>query len=360
MPLYRQFADAWRRHGPTDLEIWLSLLFVFGLLAFLLVRSMWDTKRIEGQQRRGALSRLLAAAREKGLLPEEIDFILNQAKAFSMEIDTSLVQSNVLFNQLAVNILKSSSQTDLPNLNETITLLRSKLGFKPPPRGLALVSTRELPASQMVYLVFTTTLFLEATVRRADELNFEVRLQAGNPRAVVSPGTEVYVFFNRSGDARYAGPCKILSTTSDESGSFVLLSHCDELNRDQRRQDFRIEENRTISIWVMDQYLEESEEPLEEVKDRMPERAVLEDLSGGGASVIYHRKLAVNQGIIIDLDPSNILSLPLLRGTVLRSARRGRVDRWALSVRFEDLRPSEHQKLVGYVFLKERDLLKIA
>ncbi len=360
MPLYRQFADALRAQSATNVEIWLTLSIVLGVILFFSLRSLWLTKGFEIRKRTDTFQRFIAACRHRALSPEETEFLRTNALALGYAVNSSLVQSNAVFDKLAGEVMQRAAQEEIGQYNTEIKALRHRLGFKPPPRELPLSSTRELPVGQLIYVIISSNLFLGARVSYSDELSLKVRLQDGYPRAELKPGMQVYLHLNRTGEARYSGPSNIIQTLSDEEGIYVHLNHCTELRRDQRRRDFRIEENRAIALWVMDEQLAEAGDPIAAIKERIPERAVLEDISGGGASIIFKRQLPAEQSIIINLDPSGSYDLPIARGAILRSERRGRTDRWAHSVRFEDLRPSEHQKIVNHVFLKERDLLKIA
>jgi c-di-GMP-binding flagellar brake protein YcgR len=276
-----------------------------------------------------------------------------------MELEPGLAESNITFDHLSENIINAADERRVIELNAELTKLRGKLGFRPSPRGLALNSTRELSVGQLLYIVPQESKFLECTIDHIDERSLTVKLTAGQPPVGIKNGGEVWIHFNRPGDARYAGKCEILKSPSTETGLYITLKHCADLIRNQRRQDFRIDEFRTICLWVVDPALEDAEDPLEILKDRMPERGSLEDISGGGASIILHRNLPVNQGIYINLDPGETYGLPTARATVIRSIRRGRLDRWALSIRFEDLRPSERQKIIKHVFRREREQVQV-
>jgi c-di-GMP-binding flagellar brake protein YcgR len=68
--------------------------------------------------------------------------------------------------------------------------------------------------------------------------------------------------------------------------------------------------------------------------------------------------LPVNQRLYLNLDPTRSYGLPLVKGSVVRTSRRSGLAAWGISVRFEDLRPSERQAIVRYVFLQEREFMK--
>ncbi len=360
MPLYRQFTEAFNRHRVSDLEIWITLIGLLALGLALIARSMWKQREIKNRRKGDTLRRFIVQCEEIGLFPDEIAFIKAKAKKINFELNSGLMGSNAVFDRFAVSVINSADKKHLQECNTELHSIRNKFGFKPPPRGFPLSSTRELTAGQAIFMILPTDVFLEARVTEVDELSLNLKLQAGYPRASLTPGMQVYLHFNRIADARYSGPSEIIKTNSDERGIFVTLQHCSSLHRDQRRQDFRIDEDRSVSIWVLDEETKDLDDPIRAISKRIPVRAILEDISGGGASIIFERSLPANESIVVNLDPSGNYGLPLIRGTVLRSNRRGRTDKWALSVRFEDLKPSEHQKIVNHVFLKERDLLNIA
>lgn len=358
--MYRQFVEALRNQRASDGEILAVLIFLAGLVLFFILRNLWDKKMSQGRQRTNLRRTFLNACRDKGLLPDEIKLLLCQAELNGIEVDSSLVESNVGFDNYVDHVLKNAQTEAIDELNENLTALRGRLGFRPPPRGFALNSTRELQVGQLIYLTLYGNIFLEVRSESVDETQVSVRLQAGMPPVPIGTGLNALIHFNRTGDARYSGECQILKATSDLDGHHLTLSHCNRLRRDQRRHDFRVDDNRTICLWVVDDQLRKARDPFRLLEDRMPERALLEDISGGGASIIFHRNLPPNQGLFMNLDPGAIYGLPIVRGIVIRSGRRMKMDRWAVSIRFEDLRPSEHQKIVCHVFMQERDELKIA
>ena len=138
----------------------------------------------------------------------------------------------------------------------------------------------------------------------------------------------------------------------------ILLDHGDSLMRNQRRLDFRIEENRTVSLWITDQFLGKAVDPFRLLKRRPPEIALLEDLSCGGASIIFTRELPVHKNVFINLDPLSCYDLPIVKGLIIRTERRGGQNKWVSSVRFESLDSPCKRKLIRYIFMKERNLIK--
>lgn len=359
--MYKAWVEALRNYRASDTEIIIVVLFLVGMIAYFILHNWWDYEKSRVRRTRNALQAFLAICRAKGLIEREMKLIRDYAVKIGQIVDPGLVESNVIFDQFAERVLQTTAGVEKSKVNDCFTDLRYRLGFRPPPRGMALNSTRELPVGQLLYLILPSDKFFEGRIIAIDETRMIVRIWAGMEfHTSVFAEMQVQLYFNRIGDARYTAPCKILKTISDEEGQQVILNHTDRLRRDQRRQDFRVEEDRIISLWIIDRIIEEAEDPIRALEDRIPNRARLEDLSGGGASIIFSRDLPVNQGVFINLDPARLYNLPIVRGTVVRTSSRGRVDRWALSVRFEDLRPSEHQRLVHHIFKLERDQLKIA
>lgn len=359
--MYHAWVEAWNNFRVSDLEIIISISFIVAIVVFFIVHSQWAA--IQDKRRRiyGVARAFRNACRNKGLVVEEMDDFRKYARRVDQPLHAGLVQSNVEFDQFVERVLTSSSPHEMVDLNGFFGSVRHKLGFRPPPRGLALNSTRELPAGQFLYIALPGDIYLEGLVRDVDETILSVRLLANIPLyASLKIGGEVQIYFNRIGDARYTGSCLIRQITTDEEGGFVTLDHCSSLHRDQRRRDFRVEEDRPILLWVLDKKLAKEPDPLRHLDNRMPSRALLDDISGGGASIIFQRDLNPDQVLYVNLDPTHLYELPLVRAVVIRTTQRGKTNRWAISVRFEDLRPSEHQKLLNYVFLRERESLQIA
>ncbi|TKJ39959.1 hypothetical protein CEE37_09490 [candidate division LCP-89 bacterium B3_LCP] len=359
--MYNAWVEAWNNFKISGTELFLCLLFLAVFVLLFAWSGYWVWSKNRRQRVLSILHLFRLACRKKGLAAEEVNTMRKHAKSVGHNLESALLESNIAFDKFISKVVDSGKTERGQEFNEFYAQMRHKLGFRPPARGLALNSTRELPAGQNLYVVLSEDLFLEGYIESIDEINLAVKLLAVVPAYInLTIGQAVQVFFNRSGDARYSGSCDIDSGYSDARGEHIILSHCTELRRDQRRQDFRVEEGRSVSVWVMDDALEQAADPMLIIADRVPIRARLDDISGGGASIIFHRNLQPNQGLMVNLDPAGVYGLPIVKAVVVRSSDRSRTDRWVLSVRFEDLRPSEHQRLINYIFQKERENLQIA
>ncbi|MCX6640332.1 MAG: PilZ domain-containing protein [bacterium] len=359
--MYRSFIEAMHRQQATTGEIMIVVFAVVALVLLILLRNWWEKELTRQFAKRRSRRDFFSACRERDLLPEEIKLLHHLIEQSDSQFDCNIVLSNLVFDHVVNSVIPKVANKDLPQFNTQIARFRLKLGFRPPPRGRPLSSTRELPSGQNVYIALSEEIFLEGAIESVDETMMLVRLEAGTPlHGAIRIGMPVNLYFSRPGDARYSGSAQILRIASNESGHHVILSHCLDVLRDQRRSDFRMEENRTIGIWVADESLENAQDPYNLLLDIIPETARLEDISAGGALVVFRRYIPYSRCIFLNLDPTNALGLPLVRGTVIRVSTRNRLEHWALSVRFEDLRPSERQKIVRYVFTKERAQLKVA
>lgn len=356
----QQFLEALRTYRASTTDIVMVLLGLTALIAYLIFRQRWEQAMARHQRRRLAKTTFLQACRERSLLKEEITLLATGRGAFDPELSLGLLQSNVQFDRFARDQITSAAEEQITRMNSLLTGVRGKLGFRPPPRGLAMNSTRELSFGQLVYLVFPTERFLEASVAEVDETKLVVVVNGNFPRHLpLLTGSPVMIHFNRAGDARYAGSAFVLKTWADEDDVYLTVSHADNLRRDQRRKDFRVDENRAICLWVMPEPAEDSIDDRDKIEDMIPDRASLEDISGGGASIVFKRELPVNQRLYVNLDPTKIYGLPVVKATVIRATRRSGLSSWSLSVRFEDLRPSERQRIVRHVFTQERTFLKV-
>lgn len=355
----QRFLDALRHNRVSNIELLTAVVALAALLLLLIFRSHWQQVLAKTARQRRDRRDFLELCRNRGLARDEIGLLVHYVQAFGQALEPVLAQSNAAFDRFARRIISEANSPEIPRLNHVLSRAREKLGFRPLARGLALSSSRELSPGQRLYLVFSSEQFLEGIVSDVDETKLDVHLltpgAARLPKATSDP---VRVYFSRAADARYSGMGYILKAYSNGDGMFVTLSHLEELKRDQRRQEFRVEENRLAKLWVLHPVDDSAVATERLLESRMPEDATLEDLSGGGASLIFPRELPLNQQIYLDLDPAGLHGLPLVRGSVIRSQRRSGRSNWALSVRFEDLRPSERQRLVHHVFLQERELIR--
>jgi c-di-GMP-binding flagellar brake protein YcgR len=355
----QQFLEALRSYRASSTDVVMVLIGLAALIVYLIFRRRWERAMLRRQRKRQSRAAFLAACSERNLLKDEIMLLARGQGAFNPEMALGLVQSNAMFDNFCHEQLSRAVEDQITRLNAVLTGIRTKLGFRPPPRGLPLVSTRELPAGQFLYLVFPNNQFLEVTVFEVDETKIVVTVNGQIPsRLPLITGVPIMIHFNRVGDARYSGSAFILKTGSDMDDIYLTLNHAENLRRDQRRQDFRVDEHRSIYMWIVEEA--EGGDNVEEIEERIPDRVILDDLSGGGASIIYKRELPVNQRLYLNLDPTNSYGLPLVKGSVVRTTRRSGLAAWAISMRFEDLRPSERQAIVRYVFLQEREFMKTA
>jgi len=356
----QQFLQALRTQRVSELEIAVAVLAILGLAALWIFRSHWQAAMARMAQKRNARRQFVEGCRDRNLSKEELELLLKAMAAQSLELHPDLIQSNFSFDRLARGVINAAHAPDIPRLNFLLTNIRAKLGFRPPPRSLSLSSTRELPPGQQLYIVFENGHFLEGVVSEVDETKLAVYLPAGAtiPIWAYSAGAALRIYFNRSGDARYAGVCYLLKMNLETEAVIAVLCHCEVLQRDQRRQDFRVDEGRRVQVWVVPHIEDITIDPQLLRATRSAEEAMLEDLSGGGASLIFQRELPIHQQVYVNLDGHEMGQLPLARATVIRSQRRSGRGNWAISVRFDDLRPSERQKLIQHVFAREREGMK--
>jgi len=355
----QSFLEALRTNRVSDVELTVAIVVLAALVFFLVLRSRWQERMARFAAKRHDRRDFFELCRLRGLDREELELLTQSAARFDEQLAPGLVESNVHFDCFARRIINEAYAPEIPRLNFVLTRIREKLGFRPPARGLALNSTRELCPGQRLYLVFDGDRFQEGMVSEVDETKLVVQLSAGATSPLPQVSAEpVRIYFNRPGDARYSVSCYILKIHSDIEGLFVTLSHCEALKRDQRRNDFRVDESRSVHVWVVNHFEDAAEQVKDVLRSLIPEEALLEDLSGGGASLIFSRELPAHQQVYINLNGRVGDSLPIVRGTVIRSQARSGRGHWAISVRFEDLRPSERQKLVQHVFTQEREIIR--
>gem|GEM_PF-2927938 len=355
----KEFVHAWNLERASQWEI---LAVLGGITVVLLILALRDHQaRRLTVRAQCALARrdFQILCRERGLAREETELMRAYGRQFGDEILPGLVASNFTFDQFVRHTLKQAEASQIPRLTAVLSNTRSRLGFRPPPRGITLSSTRELAPGQILYLVFSADRFIECMVREVDEIRLRILVEGRVPRTIpLAPGAEVRLHFNRTNDARYTGTGLIRRVEAEDDGIFLTLDHADQLRREQRRQDFRVEQNRSVALWVVPDLEAEDLAPLDVLNHQAPERVTLDDLSGGGASIILRRELPVRQKVYLRLDPTGCYGLPVVGGTVVRSSRRTGLSCWAVSVRFDDLRPSERQKLVRHVFMQEREIAR--
>jgi len=234
--------------------------------------------------------------------------------------------------------------------NEMLTQigsLRKELGFSPLPRGIALSSTRQFNSGDKCVIEILENGRANRNglcwVINSDERQWSISRPEGFQ---VESGTMIRMSMTRHGDAEYAFMAQVRVDLEEE----LILYHTNKLNRTQQRNWLRVDVNLPVNATMM----EESH-----IGDIVSGKIV--DISGGGlrmtlsdrlpkGSMLLLNFVLPGQGQIVDLLVNVVRVADPLDGNPLKIVH---------SVAFADKVDLGHEKIMKYVFEKQRETISI-
>lgn len=221
--------------------------------------------------------------------------------------------------------------------------IRSRLGFSPLPVETPYTTTRQfIPGLRVIVEIPDLSIAATAQVEDVDERRWVLN----NPfdRSVdIRPGMRARLSMTRGGDAEYG-----IETEVDETKDFrISFKHTRRLLRRQLRNWVRIDVNIPVTAVI----------PAREGDARppLPMKGRVVDLSGGGVALRLPVQLQVGSSLLIDFQLNETMMLGILV-EIIRVApiRIGEEQLFQHSVSFKDLPKTSQERIVRYVFEKQR------
>lgn len=167
-------------------------------------------------------------------------------------------------------------------------------------------------------------------------------------KMAVKPGMKLEVSFVSMG-----GRISFATTTTEKvnSGVFIEVEKPLKVDRKELREFFRVEINRTISIFT----LKEDNLSQNFIQDK-EYKVTCMDISGGGAKLISSLPIEKTEVENIQVDFSSIIpNFTTIYAKILRYSKTND-NRFEIGIQFVDLRDSDRDKIIKYVFKRQIEL----
>lgn len=252
-------------------------------------------------------------------------------------------------------ILRSRpSKEELKAKDALISEIRRKIGFHHLPLEHPLVSTRNISMGQ-VGSVFgknsNRPLFRKVTVVDNGPFVFRIQYDVEKEDVVhIGAGHILRFAFARQNDGLYGVQVDVARA---ENAGTIDVYHTLDMRRNQLRQFVRIETALTLKFRLV-----KTPDPLKsEVKLGELIAAKLSDISGGGLSFLYEKSLRLGDIVSLNFDLPGASCAGITGKIVhlsLREAKAGTL--FKNHVQFENIEPRKREKIITYVFEKERQI----
>ena len=267
----------------------------------------------------------------------------------SLQLFEKCLDSEVL------EILQSHpGQEELRAKDELISEIRRKLGFHHLPLEHPLVSTRNISMGQ-IGSVFgrnnNRPLFRKVTVVDNGPFVFRIQYDVEKEDVVhIVAGNSVRFAFARQNDGLYGVEVEVAKA---ENAGTIDLYHTLNMRRNQLRQYVRIETGLTLKFRLI-----KTPDPLKsEVKVGELIAAKLSDISGGGLSFLYEKSLRLGDIVSLNFDLPGASCAGITGKIVHLSLREGKNGAlFKNHVQFVNIEPRKREKIITYVFEKERQI----
>jgi hypothetical protein len=290
---------------------------------------------------------------QKRLTPQEIEILkrIVEAGAVSsadMVFDSSFVYEEALEAFLKANLRQlDKDQTQYALLRG----LRLKLGYSHLPAEIPLSSTRQLEEGMVVNLTDDEGTVRKGRVQDVREQAWALVLESEIP-PTVAVGGAVDLSLLRPGDAEYAVKLPVTATRLGQRT--IFLPHTRAMERKQLRNWVRIDVNIPCRVTVMAR--PESWEPSQGGPSvGMVLEGRLLDLSGGGSCARFTSPIPQGHKLSLNFDLPGT-SLRGVRCEVMRmtSVIRANREDFEHNLKFSDMETAFQEKIVRYVFEKQR------
>ena len=282
----------------------------------------------------------------------------------SMVQRKNLTQPHIVFQSLKIfeecvdaevsSLLENRMEFDEKKWRELFSEMRMKMGFLHLPLEYPLLSTRNISIGQFGSLFSASenkALFRKVSVM--DNTAFSLTLKYNVDKEAIhrlTPGQTVRFAFARQNDGLYGIQAVVVN--ADRAGVIELL-HTLELKRNQLRQYVRIETSLPLSFrLIKTQDSEKSEIKLGETMN-----AKLLDISGGGLSFVLDRSLRLGDVVSLNF---NLPGAPCagVAGKIVHLSLCDTKTKTLFKnhVQFLNIEPRKREKIISYIFEKERHI----
>ncbi len=329
------------------------------LIALLAGITAWEISRADSRKReRQAVGwrYFSELAQGKGLTAVESEILKRIVEAGGLSSADMIFESAHLYEDaLTAYLEKVASRLEKdPTHYVQLRGLRLKMGYARLQPEVPLTSTRQFDPGTPVKIILPGADEGEAVkgvILDVNENSWGLEFEDKALVEKASPGDKLGVFLLRSGDGEYRVHVRIRGLKL--SAGAVYLDHARDLERKQLRNWVRVDVNIPCRVTVIQMHAEFDDSDLP-VRGTVIEGRLI-DLSGGGACARFASPLPRGCRLSLNFDLPGT-SLRGIRADVMRFSvnNRGGRDQFEHNLKFDSLETAAQEKVVRYVFEKQR------
>lgn len=339
-----------------NVTILLILLMAFGTLVVINIHRFLK-KRLEDKKQSATF--FLENKERCHLDDAEAAFLTSLLRHQNVPEPHVIFQSLELFEKCLDSEVREILQSrpsgeDLKAKDAFISEIRRKIGFHHLPLEHPLVSTRNISMGQVGTAFGKNSnrpLVRKATVVENGPFSFRIQYDVEKEDVIrITAGQSLRFAFSRQNDGLYGVQTDV--ARAEQAGT-VDLYHTIDMRRNQLRQFVRIETGLALKFRLV-----KTLDPLKsEVKPGELIAARLADISGGGLSFLYEKPLRLGDVVSLNFDLPGASCAGMTGKIVhlsLREAKGGTL--FKNHVQFVDIEPRKREKIINYIFEKERQI----
>ncbi|MCL2182953.1 MAG: PilZ domain-containing protein [Chitinispirillia bacterium] len=356
VPRGHEIAGRFKWTSPSvGMIICLSAVFVAAI--GMLISLYFNSRRRNSQTAQDASEKMLREGCAKCELTEEEAGALRALAVFVPQRETEahhLLDNQLLFERaLEAHVTRLLRAGASQVQDDLLRSLRRKLGYSVLPSDVPLASTRNIAAGQTVAVSVPGQGLHPrgGQVIRVSEFSMTVKLIDGmNNETVIPPGTQLMLSFLRHGDGGYGVP---VTVTATDTGRFTVL-HTLRFTRNQNRKHIRLEASMPMVYRVVE-YSDPEKTPTADV---VKVRTV--DISGGGLCFLADTPLQMGDQILITLQIPGY-SMGGIKGKIVKVVGLDTSTgvRHKHLTQFIDIDAQQRERIVKYIFEKQREILQM-
>ncbi|MBI2571016.1 MAG: PilZ domain-containing protein [Candidatus Schekmanbacteria bacterium] len=339
----------------TEVPTWVSVL-VLGSAAAMVLYLVAHYLLERARQRRALWDEFFRAARVRGLSSDQSRFLAGLGDSRRMKRPTSMLMSRVVFDQIVGNHAARLVAERLPGQNRKlmeISRIRAKLGFDHLRDGQMLESTRQIEPGWTVSIRRPGGdggAVIHCVVAARDEGGIDIvaLLDEDEPRlARIGVGDTADVHLMRQADTEYSFLTRVIG--ADRDSGRVVIAHADAVNRNQRRQFFRIETEFELALFpgvVLNGV--EGEAVFADTSRGPAVVGQVVNLSAGGLAIQTGEPKTLETRMVVDPDfdgAFRVAGIPCHIVSVRQEAHG-----WLIRLRFIDLDPQRQDLIVRDIY----------
>lgn len=343
----------WPQVGKTFIIV-AVIAVILSLIIIAIIEAVKNALKKE-QNKEKSLSRFYERSSIKKLSGKQTELLRAMITNARIPDFDSVIDSITLFEQcVETEIIRMQDEQfsfeDIQSQSDIISRIRLKLGYSNLSIEKSLTSTRQMSTGILLSirpLNHRNQEILKATVVGISEIRLTVKAQKQDAPPFINKDDNFIALFNRS-DAEYSFQTRIIDLETSPTG-VLGLQHAKKLQRRQLRNNVRFEIKIPVKYRVI--------RSMKSSFSTGQQEALTMDISGGGLSFVQNEALLKKDILSINFD------LPTGRfrgigGTVLHITEQYTKDaplRYKHHIQFTKIDKSESEKIIRYIFEKQRE-----